>query len=252
VQADRVTNELRDEAAAVNWFHSIELAPGFVTPGRADTAAQLPRLHLPDLTGKTVLDVGAWDGFFSFEAERRGAARVVALDTFSWQVRGSGTGKAGFELARRALGSKVEDVEVDVMDIAPETVGGTFDVVLFLGVLYHLRHPFLALERLRSVTSELLIVETHVDLIGLRRPAMALYPGMELEDDWTNWWGPNPAAVKGMLEQSGFGDVRQVHPRSSLPGRAARAVRALRGTGGTKPRSAVVRQGRAVFHANPY
>jgi tRNA (mo5U34)-methyltransferase len=251
VAAEQPSASLRAEAAAVNWFHSIELAPGFVTPGRADTSAQIPRLHLPDLTGKSVLDVGAWDGFFSFEAERRGAARVVALDTFSWQARGSGTGKAGFDLARRALGSAVEDVEVDVMDIAPATVGGEFDVVLFLGVLYHLRHPFLALEKLRSVTRDLLIVETHVDLIGLRRPAMALYPGQELEDDWTNWWGPNPAAVKALLEQSGFSDVRQVHPRSALPGRAARALQALKGGGRTKPRSAVMRQGRAVFHARP-
>lgn len=250
--AEPLTPALRDEAAAVNWFHSIELAPGFVTPGRADTSAQIPRLHLPELTGKTVLDVGAWDGFFSFEAERRGASRVVALDTFSWQARGEGTGKAGFELARRVIGSKVEDIEVEVMDISPETVGGTFDVVLFLGVLYHLRHPFLALEKLRSVTSELLILETHVDLVGGRRPAMAFYPGTELEDDWTNWWGPNPAAVTGMLGQSGFSKARQVHPRSALPGRAARTVRALKGTGGTKPRTAVVRQGRAVFHARAY
>jgi tRNA (mo5U34)-methyltransferase len=243
--------ELRAQAAQINWFHSIELEPGFVTPGRADTSAQVRRLHLPDLRGKTVLDVGAWDGFFSFEAERRGAARVVALDTFSWQPRGSGTGKAGFELARRALRSKVEDVEVEVMDISPDTVGGTFDVVLFLGVLYHLRHPFLAIEKLRSVCNELLILETHVDLIGTRRPAAAFYPGTELEDDWTNWWGPNPAAVTRMLEQAGFSEGRRVHPRSWLPGRAARAVRAVRGTGGTKPRWAVMRQGRAVFHARP-
>jgi tRNA (mo5U34)-methyltransferase len=244
-----VAAELRDQVAAVDWFHSIELAPGLVTPGRADTSAQVPRLHLPDLAGKTVLDVGAWDGYFSFEAERRGAARVVALDTFSWQPRGAGTGKAGFELARRALGSNVEDVEVDVMDISPDSVGGPFDVVLFLGVLYHLRHPFLALEKLRTVTRELLILETHVDLIGLRRPAMAFYPGMELEDDWTNWWGPNPAAVKAMLEQVGFPSVRKVHPRSWAPGRAARAVKALKGRGGTNPQTAVLRQGRAVFHA---
>ena len=241
--------DLRAEAGRVNWFHSIELAPGLVTPGRADTRQQVPRLHLPDLTGKSVLDVGAWDGFFSFEAERRGAARVVALDTFSWQARGEGTGKAGFELARRALGSSVEDVEVEVMDISPETVGGTFDVVLFLGVLYHLRHPFAAIERLRSVTNELLILETHVDLVGSRRPAMAFYPGFELERDWTNWWGPNPAAVIGMLEQAGFDDAARVHPRSWLPGRAARAARLLRGATDTKPRTALLRQGRAVFHA---
>jgi tRNA (mo5U34)-methyltransferase len=246
-----VAADIRAEAARVNWFHSIELEPGFVTPGRADTRAQVSRLHLPDLRGKTVLDVGAWDGFFSFEAERRGAARVVALDTFSWQARGSGTGKAGFELARRALGSRVEDVEVEVMDISPQTVGATFDVVLFLGVLYHLRHPFLALERLRTVCNELLVLETHVDLIGTRRPAAAFYPGDELEHDWTNWWGPNPAAVSGMLQQAGFAHVERVHPRTWLPGRAARVVRAVRGTGGTRPRSAVVRQGRAVFHAKP-
>jgi tRNA (mo5U34)-methyltransferase len=244
-----VSADLRAEAARINWFHSIQLEAGFVTPGRADTSAQLPRLHLPELRGKTVLDVGAWDGFFSFEAERRGAARVVALDTFSWQKRGTGTGKDGFELARRALGSHVEDVEVNVLDISPETVGGTFDVVLFLGVLYHLKHPFLAIEKLRSVCNELLILETHVDLIGTSRPAAAFYPGAELEDDWTNWWGPNPAAVSGMLEQSGFTEVHRVHPRSWLPGRAARALRAVRGTGGTDPRWATVRQGRAVFHA---
>ena len=241
--------ELRAEAQRVRWFHSIELAPGFVTPGAADTRAQIPRLHLPDLRGKTVLDVGAWDGFFSFEAERRGAVRVVAADSFAWQARGDATGKAGFDLARRALGSKVEDVEVDVLDISPETVGGTFDVVLFLGVLYHMRHPLLAIEKLRSVTRELLILETHVDLLGLRRPAMAFYPGFELDSDWSNWWGPNPAAVIGMLEQSGFSSAIQVHPRSSVPGRVARGLRALKGTGGTSPRGAVLRQGRAVFHA---
>ena len=137
-----------------------------------------------------------------------------------------------------ALGSKVEDVDVDVLDISPETVGGTFDVVLFLGVLYHMRHPLLALERVRSVTRELLILETHVDLLGLRRPAAAFYPGFELDGDWSNWWGPNPAAVRGMLEQVGFESVEQVHPSSWLPSRAARLLR----------RSSL-RQGRAVFHA---
>ncbi|MFL5894697.1 MAG: class I SAM-dependent methyltransferase [Thermoleophilaceae bacterium] len=240
---------LREEVARIRWFHSIQLAPGLVTPGRADTTAQVPRLHLPDLRGKTVLDVGAWDGFFSFVAERRGAARVVAVDTFAWQERGQATGKAGFELARRALGSHVEDVEVDVLDISPETVGGTFDVVLFLGVLYHMRHPLLAIERLRSVTRELLVLETHVDMLGTRRPAMAFYPGFELDSDWSNWWGPNPAAVIAMLEQSGFTSAVQVHPRSSIPGRAARALRALSGPTGTNPRTALLRQGRAVFHA---
>jgi tRNA (mo5U34)-methyltransferase len=250
VAADPATQALRAEAARIKWFHSIELAPGLVTPGLADTTSQIVRAHLPDLNGKTVLDVGAWDGFFSFEAERRGAARVLAVDTFAWQARGEATGKAGFELARRTLGSKVEDAEVEVLDLSPETVG-VFDVVLFLGVLYHMRHPLLALERLRSVTRELLVVETHVDLLGLRRPAMAFYPGFELRGDWTNWWGPNPAAVIAMLEQAGFGSARQVHPRSLLPGRARRALRVLRGGAEAVPRRAITRQGRAVFHAKP-
>lgn len=243
--------DIRAEAARIQWYHSIELAPGFVTPGDADTRSQLKRLHLPDLTGKTVLDVGAWDGFFSFEAERRGAARVVAVDTFMWHKRNRGTGKAGFELARRALGSNVEDLEVEVTDISPETVGGTFDVVLFMGVLYHLRHPLLALERLRQVTGELLVMETHVDLLGLRRPAMAFYPGSELADDWTNWWGPNPAGAVAMLEQAGFSSAERVHPRSFLPGRLSRTGRLLRGRSQSHPPYNVLRQGRAVFHARP-
>jgi len=97
-----------------------------------------------NLAGKTVLDVGAWDGFFSFESERRRAERVLATDSFCWS--GEGGTKAGFELARKVLNSKVEDVEMDVLDLSPENIG-TFDIVLFLGVLYHMRRPLLALER---------------------------------------------------------------------------------------------------------
>ena len=73
---------LAERVAEIDWFHSIELAPGLKTRGSDDTARRVDILQIPeDLTGKTVLDVGAWDGFFSFEAERRGAARVVALDS---------------------------------------------------------------------------------------------------------------------------------------------------------------------------
>jgi tRNA (mo5U34)-methyltransferase len=110
---------------------------------------------------------------------------VVAADYYSWHGSGWGT-KAGFQLARRALGSRVEDVDIDVMDLTPERVG-TFDVVLFLGVLYHPPHPLLALERIAAVTRDLLIVETVVDMAGVRRPAAAFYPGRELNDDPTNW-----------------------------------------------------------------
>jgi tRNA (mo5U34)-methyltransferase len=107
-----------------------------------------------DLSGKAVLDIGAWDGFFSFEAERRGASRVLATDSFCWDGGGWGS-KAGFELARHALKSHVEDKWIVVEDLSPETVG-VFDVVFFLDVLYHMRHTLLVLERVASVTSGLL------------------------------------------------------------------------------------------------
>jgi tRNA (mo5U34)-methyltransferase len=183
----------------INWWHQIELPNGYVTPGRDASRAKLASLHLPNLAGKTVLDVGAWDGYFSFAAERMGASRVLAADSWAWQQPG---GKEGFEYARAALGSKVENVEIEVLDISPETVG-RFDVVLFLGVLYHMRHPLLALERVASVANELLVVETLVDMTFLRSPAAAFYPWSMLRDH-TNWWGPNRAAVLGMLDSIGF------------------------------------------------
>ena len=151
-------SRLRSQADALRWYHTIDLGQGVVTKGVDDTALRLARIDLPvSLGGQTVLDIGAWDGFFSFEAERRGAARVVASDYFSWHGAGWGS-KAGFELARETFGSKVEDLDIDVMDLSPERVG-QFDVVFFLGVFYHLRHPLLALERIASVTRQLLIVE---------------------------------------------------------------------------------------------
>ena len=191
----------------------MDLGHDVVTPGGDATEEKLAMLGLPrSLAGKTVLDVGAWDGFFSFEAERRGASRVVAMDYDCWLQAEGHPSKAGFELARRALGSSVEAVTIDVMDLSPERIG-MFDVVLFLGVLYHVRHPLLALERLFSVASDLLILETHVARLGTRRPALAFYPGGELGGDRTNWWGPNEGAVLAMLRDVGFRDVRVVTSR---------------------------------------
>lgn len=186
----------------INWWHQIALPDGSVTPGPDRSGEKLEWLHLPDLTGKTVLDVGAYDGYFSFAAERLGASRVLAVDTHVWRRPG---GKDGFEYARKALGSSVEDIELEVLDVSPETVG-KFDVVLFLGVLYHMRHPFLALEKMASVTNELLVIETLVDMTFLRSPAAAFYPWKTSQED-TKWWGPNRAAVLGMLDSVGFARV---------------------------------------------
>ncbi len=239
------TADLRQRVGAVNWWHRIDLGQGIVTPGRDPTPQKLRRLKLPDVAGKTVLDVGAWDGYFSFEAERRGARRVLATDSYCWSGRGPAT-KAGFELARETLGSNVEDRDLDVLDISPQNVG-VFDVVLFLGVLYHMRHPMLALEKVASVTGELLVLESVVDMLHVRRPCMAFYPGGELKSDSSNWVGPNPAAVRAMLQSVGFRKVNVVYLDSVF----RQAGRALRDKLKDR-RSRLLRglaQGRIVCHA---
>jgi tRNA (mo5U34)-methyltransferase len=238
--------DLKSRVAAIRWYHTIDLGGGLVTNGVDDTPRRLARVQLPaSLTGLTVLDIGAWDGFFSFECERRGAARVVAADHYSWHGPGWGS-KAGFNLAREALGSQVEDIDIDVMDLSPERVG-TFDVVLFLGVLYHLRHPFLALEHVAQVTRRRLVVETVIDMVGFERPAMAFYPRRELNDDPTNWWGPNIPAVRSMLESLGF---ERVDAMTGTPGPLYRAARAAyHHVRGKNTLRSAFRQDRAVFHA---
>jgi tRNA (mo5U34)-methyltransferase len=241
-------DDLQNSADALRWYHTIDLGHGVVTKGIDNSPERLTRLCLPEtFSGRSVLDIGAWDGFFSFEAERRHAARVVAADHFAWHDGwATGQGKAGFQLARSALNSHVEDVDVDIMDLSPER-HGTFDVVLFLGVLYHLLNPLQALGRVASVTKDVLILETVVDMVGLRRPAVAFYPGEELNKDRTNWWGPNQAAVIGMLKSVGFQRVELITPTRSAIFRAARAVAyRMQGKGDL---SSMFRQDRAVFHA---
>jgi tRNA (mo5U34)-methyltransferase len=199
---------LQSRVDAINWFHRIDLGNGILTPGRDDSAGKLKALRLPPLTGKTVLDIGAWDGFFSFAAECAGASRVLAVDAPAWRDEPWGT-KAGFELAREVLGSKVEDHYAELEDLTPETVG-TFDVVLLLGVLYHVKDPLCLIERVARLTTDLLVVETLLDMTWTSRPAAALYPTTEMAGDNSNWWGPNPAAVKGMLRAAGFREITYV------------------------------------------
>ena len=238
--------DLRRRASEIQWYHRIDLGDGYTTAGVNDPTLTLRRLGLPsDLRGKSVLDVGAWDGFYSFEAERRGAARVLATDSYSWDGGGWGT-KSAFELAREALGSGVEDRTIDVFALSPASVG-TFDLVLFLGVLYHLRDPIGALEHIASVTSGQLILETEVDYLLARRPVAAFYPTVDLNSDPTNWWGPNPAAVLGMLRAAGFSRAEVAWTRSS----AARVLGWARHRRSDQRRSVrdALQRNRAVFHA---
>lgn len=203
--------ELRALIDSYAWHHQIDLGGGIVTPGRDKSARKLAALDLPPLAGKSVLDVGAWDGYFSFAAERLGAERVVALDSVIWQ----NMSKFPFELARQKLNSAVEDIELEVLEISPETVG-EFDVVLFLGVLYHMRDPMAALEAVASVTKELLVIETLVDMTFTRRKAAAYYPGTYLGGDYSNWWGPNAGALVGMVSEFGFKEVEIIKRPSPL------------------------------------
>ncbi|HEV7942728.1 MAG TPA: DUF1698 domain-containing protein [Solirubrobacteraceae bacterium] len=196
-------DEIRVLINKYSWHHQIDLGDGLVTPGRDKSARKLAGLDLPPLAGKSVLDIGAWDGYFSFAAERLGARRVVALDSVIWH----NVSKDPFEIARKCLRSNVEDIELEVLEISPETVG-TFDVVFFLGVLYHMRDPMAALEAVASVTKDLLVLETFTDMIWNPRKAVAFYPGTYLGGDHSNWWGPNPAAVVAMVEEFGFKEVR--------------------------------------------
>ncbi len=238
--------DLKKEVASIDWWHTIDLGHGIITPGQDDTPAKLRAIQMPeDLSGMTVLDIGAWDGFFAFEAERRGAKRVLAIDSVCWKNRPGA--KDGFELARKVLRSRVEDLEMEVVDISRERIGA-FDLVLFLGVLYHMRHPLLALERVSSVTKNLLILETAVDMSFSRRPAMVFYPGDELGGDSSNWWGPNRSAVEAMLRTVGFREVKLVAKRSPT----RRFGAALRDAIKWKtPLAAGLQRTRMVFHGRP-
>ena len=226
VQEDPIAAaELRPQVDQFRWFHRIDLGNGVVTPGEDESADKLARIRMPErLDGWSVLDIGAWDGFFSFEAERRGAERVVAVDPECWRdpawgPRGWGT-RQPFDFARSALRSSVHDVDIDLADLSPESVG-EFDLVLFLGLFYHLPDPWLILRRAASVCRRLMIVETHADLQDLWRPAMAFYPG-EVDGDPSNWWGPNAPLLEAMLSHEGFGRVEVF-----AEGRARRSARAV-------------------------
>jgi tRNA (mo5U34)-methyltransferase len=171
---------------------------------------RLRLLQIPeDLSGKTVLDIGAWDGYFSFEFERRGAKRVLAIDSFAWDPRPQGfpRGLECFLLARDLLGSKVEHLRLDVHDLCPEAVG-TFDLVFCAGVLYHMRHPLLAIEKIRSVTAGQLILETHqlVPAVHERVPMIRFFPGDEEAVVRNNSPGgfPTRAWVADALSSAGF------------------------------------------------
>jgi tRNA (mo5U34)-methyltransferase len=190
---NEVVDEQREAFFASGWWHSIDLGGGRVTPELRDNYA---RFGLPeDLSGKRLLDIGCWDGFYSFEAERHGA-QVTSVDVFQPQT---------YFAAREALHSKAEFHELSVYELNRDRLGA-FDVVLFLGVLYHLKHPLLALERVCELTRDFAIIETHAvdNLFSTERPVMEFYEIDQLGGQYDNWWGPNSACVMQMARAAGF------------------------------------------------
>lgn len=203
------------------WRHRIPVAD-IVTPGTEDTFAELKRLNLPaDLTGKRVLDVGCSDGLYSFESERRGASSVVAIDDESSLLAG---GVNGFQVAHKILNSSVDYRTRDVEELNVDE-DGTFDLVLFINVLYHLKNPIRSLEAIRGVTATggQMILKSYFQTdvrkwyrgrcYGFdidRRPKMWFYPSRELSGDPTNWFGPNRAALEGLLGATGWSYERQL------------------------------------------
>ncbi|MDD5109293.1 MAG: class I SAM-dependent methyltransferase [Candidatus Omnitrophica bacterium] len=202
------------------WWHHIELGYGIVTPGHQggignSSASQriLRRLDLPaDFSGKSVLDIGAFDGYFSFEAEKRGAARVLAVDNF-YRLEKEGkhldSREMGFKTAKEILASNVEYKVMDVLDLSPAAVG-EFDIVLFLGVFYHLKHPLLALERIASITKGMMICESHFENKYKGSPVATFYEKDNENNDPTNWWGANQECMEAMIRSVGFRTVKCV------------------------------------------
>ncbi len=210
-------SELRDQVRKVgveqnemllsgSWWHSIDLGNGIVTPGvhsLAEMQGLYQSLNLPkDLSGKTLLDIGCWDGFYTFETERHGA-QVTSVDC--WHPN-------NYFIAHEALNSQATFHERSVYEIGKENLG-SFDIVLFMGVLYHLRHPLLALENVCELTRDFAIIETHVidKMREGQEPAMEFYEFDELGGQYDNWWAPNFECMVQMIRSAGFARVELLY-----------------------------------------
>jgi tRNA (mo5U34)-methyltransferase len=205
-EARKRTNYSR-ELEEKGWYHSFELFGGTIIEGVNSLETQkrrYARFPIPaDLAGKRVLDIGAWDGWFAFEAERRGAA-VTAVDCVE---------VPHFRWMGQKLGSQVDYRVVDLYDL-PDAGLGAFDYVFFLGVLYHVRHPLLALEIVCRLTADVAVVDSfvtdgptwseHPDEL----PALEFYETTELGDLLDNWFGPSVSCLLALCRAAGFARVQ--------------------------------------------
>ncbi len=215
----------------LNWVHRIDLGDGIVTPAKCDWQAQRKLItqafDRTDFRGKKVLDIGCWDGQWSFEAERRGARAVYATD---YVCQRHSTQDATFEVARAALGSKARYFpHISVFDV--EQLGvSDFDVVIFCGVYYHLRDPLRALARLRRVMKDGAVLIVEGDAIYNRHDVSAQFFYRQWHNrDASNWWVPTIPCLRQWLESSFFDNVVEIRAETPEPaGMAAGAKRVLR------------------------
>jgi tRNA (mo5U34)-methyltransferase len=199
----RRTQQQAEQLSKHGIYHTLELADGTLIPGLIgiDTLrARIRAFPIPeDLRGKRVLDVGAASGWNSFEMERRGAD-VVAVDCVEFE---------DFHMAHKLLGSKVDYRIIDVDELTPASIG-RFDYVLFFGVLYHLRHPLLGLERICALTTEAAFVESYVTDTGPDPDGpctLEFYETNELGGQIDNWCGPNTNCLMALCRAAGFARV---------------------------------------------
>ena len=184
------------------WHQRFELVPGVWTPGVSPVPWLCNVAELPtDLSGQRVLDIGTTNAGTAFELERRGAAEVVAVDIFGPEQFGVGA-------LVEFLDSKVQFVQSTVYELA-DRFPDPFDLVIFWGVLYHLRHPLLALDNVRAVTGRVASLETAVcDGVLPRRlrdeRVSRFYRRDELAGDGSNWFSPTVATLEDWCGSSGF------------------------------------------------
>jgi tRNA (mo5U34)-methyltransferase len=194
--ASAIVEGLRGRLAQTGWWHSFELPDGRTINGANTVEGLRNRLAVfpfpEDLSGKRVLDIGAWDGWFSFEMERRGA-QVVAVDHVE---------SDHFLYLHRELRSRIDYRILDVYELTPERLG-RFDIVLFLGVLYHLKHPLLALERVCALTKDFAAIGSFTSPDS-GPPVMEFFETDELGGQFDNWCAPNPACLTAMCRAAGF------------------------------------------------
>jgi SAM-dependent methyltransferase len=221
---DRVQVARRALEENPTWYHSIELAPGVVSPGQVDHRELVGKILPDDLSGLRALDIGTFDGFWAFEMEKRGASVVAidveTIDAAEWPPLnrerlqresaefGVELGR-GFRLAKELLGSNVERVVCSVYDLTPEAIGGPVDFVFEGAVLLHLRDPVAALERARGVLApggRMTIWELVSVLDTIRAPRRPLARFSPLLSDFT-WWLPNYAGLVSMPLAAGFSEV---------------------------------------------